>query len=147
MPRISAHLSADVPADWFYKESMTLFAPDGQANVIASIEPLDPALTSREYAEIQGDLLRAEFPGYHEFGINPTVLYGGHQGYLRHFAWTPPDGRSVTQLQTYLAMCGSGYTATATTPTALFAIWERQLRHLLAGLRLQDLDRSGLQSR
>lgn len=147
MPQMSAHLSADVPSDWFLKESITLLAPDGQANVIASIEPLDPSLTSRQYAEIQGDLLRREFPGYHEFEFAPAAVYGGQPGYLRHFAWIPPDGRSVTQLQTYLAMSGSGYTATATTSTALFPSLERQLRLLLDGLRLQSLDRSGLQPR
>ena len=39
-----ATLMAAAPADWFFKEQITFLAPDGQANVIASTEPLDPSI-------------------------------------------------------------------------------------------------------
>ena len=78
------------PADWFVKESITLLAPTGQANVIVSSEPLDPTLTSSQYASTQGELLRREFPGYVEHRFDESTVFGMF-GYLRQFEWTPPD--------------------------------------------------------
>ena len=109
-------LTTVVPEGWFVKESITLLAPDGQANVIASSEPLDPTLDSFRYAQIQGDLLRKEFPGYQEFSFDAHVVFG-LPGFKRHFAWVPPDGLPVTQVQVYATNEGRGYTVTATTPS------------------------------
>jgi hypothetical protein len=108
---------SDVPDGWFHKQSITLLAPDGQANMIVSSEPLDPILTTDHYAQIQADLLRREFPGFREHEVGRVVLGSGHEAVWRAFSWVPPDGVSVTQLQVYVADRGRGYTATGTTPT------------------------------
>ena len=129
-------IRAAVPGAWFAKESTTLLAPDGQANVIASSEPLDETVEVKQYAEVQGDLLNREFPGYHEFSFEETDLFGGRRGYIRHFEWTPPDGVPVTQLQLYYVEDGRGYTATATTPSSNFRAVELELRQILSGLKL-----------
>jgi hypothetical protein len=117
---------APVPSGWFEKHSVTLLAPDGQANVIASREPLDPSIDTERYASVQGELLRKEFPGYREHAFTVVPLSVG-PAYLRLFSWTPPDGVAVVQQQVYFARGGAGYTATATAPqhaaerfTALF---------------------------
>jgi hypothetical protein len=108
----------------------------GQANVIASSEPLDPTIDTDGYAEAQGDLLRGEFPGYREMTFEKLQIFGSRQGYLRQFEWTPPDGQPVTQIQLYYAENGRGYTATATTPSANFPAVQVELRQLLAGLKI-----------
>jgi hypothetical protein len=129
-------LRASLPEGWFAKESMTLLAPDGQANVIASSEPLDTSITAQRYAEIQGELLVKEFSGFRELRFQRTLILGGRPGYLRQFEWTPEDGVPVTQIQLYYAANGRGYTATATTPSSQFPRFERQLGEILADLAL-----------
>lgn len=124
-------LLAARPADWFVKESLTLLAPDGQANVIISSEPLEPSMSVTDYATIQGSLLAREFPGYREFSFGPAVVFGQFPGYIRDFAWTPPDGVNVTQIQCYFVQDGRGFTGTATTPTTWFAEREFVLRDIL----------------
>jgi hypothetical protein len=127
-------ISALKPPDWFGKESITLLAPDGQANVIASCEPLEETIDTDTYAGVQGDLLEKEFPGYKQFAFEPKRVFGGRDGRIRRFQWTPPDGEPVTQIQLYYAEAGYGYTATATTPTRQFADVELQLTEILEGL-------------
>lgn len=129
-------LTAVMPGDWRAKESITLIAPDGQANVISSSEPLDPTMDSNQYAETQGNLLRRDFPDYEEIEMEEIDIYGDRRGFIRHFEWTPPDGVRVSQIQLYYAEDGRGYTATATTPTSNFGRVEVELRHLLSGLRI-----------
>jgi hypothetical protein len=134
MGRFAPRLSAELPTGWFAKESITLLAPDGQANIIASSEPLDESINTDRYAGVQGDLLRGEFPAYKEASFEPVDLFGGRRGYLRHFEWTPPDGVPVTQIQLYHAEKGRGFTATATTPSTVFPAVESVLRDVLASL-------------
>ena len=134
--QFAPRLRATLPAGWFAKESMTLLAPDGQANVIASSEPLDPTITAQRYAEIQGDVLNQKFEGYRQLRFEPTLVFGGRPGYLRQFEWTPPDGVPVTQVQLYFAANGRGYTATATTPSSEFHRFEQQFDQMLSGLLL-----------
>jgi hypothetical protein len=129
-------ISAPLPEGWFPKEQITLLAPSGQANVIASSEPLEPSLDAKAYAEAQGELLRKEFPGYLEVAFEGMTLFGGRSGFLRRFRWTPPDGEPVTQIQLYYAEDGRGYTATATSPTKEFAKYEPQLVDVLEGLTI-----------
>jgi hypothetical protein len=130
-------LQAELIEGWFAKESMTLLAPDGQANIIASSEPLDTSIDTYQYAEVQGNLLRNEFPGFVEIDYGPRLILGGKPGYLRTFSWTPDKGENVTQIQLYYAEGGRGYTATATTPTSQFARYEQQVRACLDSLKLQ----------
>jgi hypothetical protein len=122
-----------VPDGWFEKQSVTLLAPDGQANVIASREPLDPSMDTEHYASVQGDLLRKEFPGYREHAFTLVPLSAG-PAYLRLFSWTPPDGVAVVQQQVYFARGGAGYTATATAPQhaaeRFTALFDQVLRRL-----------------
>jgi hypothetical protein len=134
--RFVPRLRVEMPDGWFAKESMTLLAPDGQANVIASSEPLDPGITVQHYAEVQGDLLRKEFPGYRQLRYERALVFGGRPGYEREFQWTPPDGVQVTQIQLYYAANGRGYTATATTPTVESSRFERDFRQTLDGLSI-----------
>jgi tetratricopeptide (TPR) repeat protein len=124
-------ISAGLPAGWFAKESMTLLAPDGKANVIASSEPLEPGISTETYADVQGQLLEAEFPGYREFSFEWVSLLGGRQTRLRRFEWVPPDGEPVTQVQIYYVQEGRGFTTTATTPSANYQTVAIQLREVL----------------
>lgn len=128
---VAASLGATLPAGWAFKESLTLLAPDGQANVIVSSEPVAPDLDGQTYAAVQGELLRKEFPGYVELELEPTQAFGGLPAWRRRFTWTPPDGREVTQVQVYAATEGRGYTATATSPSVSFTSYERELAALL----------------
>ncbi len=129
-------LSGVLPSGWFAKESVTLLAPDGQANVIASTEPLDPGYGAREYANEQGELLRREFESYRELSFEEVEIFGGRRGYLRSFDWTPEGQDRVSQIQVYYAENGRGFTATATTPSANFARIEPILIQALRGLRI-----------
>lgn len=99
------------------KETVTVLAPDGSANVIVSIEPIATDLDAYQYAIIQGDMLRREFPGYAEHTITAHRVFG-RDGYVRYFSWSPPDGVRVSQLQAYATEPGRGFSATATAPTA-----------------------------
>jgi tetratricopeptide (TPR) repeat protein len=134
MERFVPTLSAGIPTGWSVKESLTLLAPDGQANVIASSEPLDPSMTTTEYADIQGEVLQKEFPGYREHGRHVSQVLGRGEGIIRQFSWDPPDGDRVMQLQLYFVEMGRGYTATATTPNSSFSALEIQLSEVLASL-------------
>jgi hypothetical protein len=129
-------LMAAVPNGWFAKDSTTLLAPDGQANIIASSEPLDPSIDTDTFAAAQGDLLKGEFPEYQEKSFERVSLFGGRDGYMREFEWTPEDGVRVTQIQIYYASGGRGYTATATTPTQQFPDREVLLRQTLRAFRI-----------
>jgi hypothetical protein len=112
MPRIGVPL----PDGWFSKQSWTLLAPDGQANIIVSCEPLAPSIDTATYAASQGSLLAREFNRYTEHLFTQVELTGG-PALLRIFGWSPPDGVPVTQHQMYWAVPGVGYTATATVPS------------------------------
>jgi tetratricopeptide (TPR) repeat protein len=136
VPEFRATLTAAVPDGWFTKESTTLLAPDGQSNVIASGEPLDPSIDVAKYASVQGEALVKDFPDYTERAFDAVEILGDRRGYLREFEWTPEDGTPVTQLQLYYVEDGRGYTATATTPTAGFPERELLLREVLRGLRI-----------
>jgi hypothetical protein len=127
-------ISGPLPEGWFPKESITFLEPEGRANVIASSEPLDASIDTNRYAEVQGNLLRTEFPGYHEMTFEPMTMFGDRSGFLRRFQWTPPDGVPVTQVQLYYAEDGRGYTATATSPAGEFAQHEPKLIEILEGL-------------
>lgn len=135
--RYRPELTASVPEGWFVKSSITLLAPNGQANVIASSEPLGPGIDTRQYAEIQGELLRREFPRYTEFWFAPVEVAGIGKCFMRCFEWQPPDGVPVTQVQMYYVREGRGYTATATTPSSAFERFEWQLHEIMNGLVLE----------
>jgi hypothetical protein len=138
MRRFRGEISGPVPQGWFAKDSITLLSPDGQANVIASSEPLDPSIDTVRYAEVQGQVLNKEFPGFDEREYGELEVFGGHTGYIRAFEWRPPDGEPVTQIQMYYASGGRGFTATATTPSAQFAGKEFLLRQILSDLVIEE---------
>lgn len=137
MQKFKSQLSAPLPEGWFAKDSCTLLSPDGKANVIISSEPLASDIDTRSYAQIQGELLYNEFPGYREFVFESTEIFGGHSGYLRRFEWIPPDSEPVIQIQLYTVENGRGYTATATTLASDAKGLELDLRLILGGLRLE----------
>ena len=130
-------LRSQVPVGWERKESHTLFAPSGQANVIASNEPLGRQIDSATYASTQGELLRREFPGYREHAFGPAAAFG-RPGFARTFTWTPPDGVRVTQIQHYVVVDGRGYTATATTPSTLFEMHKQHFEWILSRLSIGE---------
>ncbi|UDY34998.1 DcrB-related protein [Dermatobacter hominis] len=134
--RYQGTIGVTVPAGWFVKESITLLAPSGQANVIVSSEPLDPTITTAQYAATQGELLRREFPGYVEHRVDETGVFG-MDGYLRQFEWTPPDGVRVAQVQAYATREGRGYTATGTAPATVAG---EHIRTFLDVLRSVEVD-------
>lgn len=136
--RFVGQMSAPLPEGWFAKESITLLSPDGRANVIASSEPVDPSMDTARYAEVQGALLRKEFPGFDEIAFFEVMVLGGHRGLLRRFDWTPPDGRRVSQIQGYLATGGRGHTLTATCLLGDFRRFELVFRQVLGGMVLLD---------
>ena len=137
--RFKPQLTAVLHEGWLAKESITLLAPDGQANVIASSESLDPSIdTTERYAEIQGEILGKEFEGYREFQFESTKVLGGREGFMRRFEWTPPDGQPVTQIQLYYTEGGRGYTATATTPSEHTQRFELVLRQILGELQIES---------
>ena len=127
-------LSVRVPEGWLRKESTTLLHPEGSANVIASTEPLSDDIDAQRYVDAQGELLRTEFPSYREFRIERMLVFGGLDGFMRLFEWTPPDGTPVTQMQIYAVANGRGITATATCPTSFFKEVELLLVSVLDGL-------------
>lgn len=128
-----------VPPGWLVKMSWTLLAPDGQANVIASSEPLSQSMSTEEYMTIQGDLLRKEFPHYREFQLAPIFL-GHFPAWIREFSWKPPDGVQVTQFQLYCVVTTAegtrGLTATGTTPTTNVHRCRQVMMSILASLRI-----------
>lgn len=95
-------------------------APDGSGNVIFSSEPLDPSLTTEQYASTQGELLSREFPRYEQYEYRRATIFDGRDGYVRRFSWVPPDGVQIHQTQLYWVESGRGYTATATSPRVDF---------------------------
>ena len=110
---------------------------DIQARVIASSESLPPGTTSERYAQHQGELLRQELQEYEEVSFGATKLFGGRRGFLRRFRWTPPEHEEITQVQLYYVEVDRGYTATATTPSAIVASTEEVLLAILDGLAIE----------
>lgn len=129
-----SEVTVALPAGWHVKQSWTLLAPDRQANVIASCEPVSEGMTTDEYAHLQGSLLQREFPGYTQLSFD-RVDVGPVPALLRDFQWTPPDGLTVRQLQLYLVLSGRGYTATATAPVTRFPQLEQIFRGTLTRMR------------
>jgi hypothetical protein len=133
-------LEGSPPDGWLFKESVTFLAPDGGANVIASSEPLDESVTGEEYAQVQGELLRREFPNYVEGEFRQLTVFGERAGYYRSFQWFPPDGNPVVQHQIYFVEGGRGYTATATTSLERSDAYEGDLLRVLESLRIRHTD-------
>lgn len=132
-------MTALVPKGWWARESLTLVAPDGQANVIASSEPLDPSIDVERYAKIQGDRLREEFFGYREIAFDQLRLsFGRPHGLRRRFEWNGSHGEPMTQVQLYHVENGRGYVATATTPSRQIERFEEELQQALGGLLIGD---------
>jgi hypothetical protein len=138
MARYRPTVAAELPRGWFVKESLTLISPDGQANLIFSLEVIDENLDSHGYADAQATVLRNNFGAYREFAYGPSQVFGGRPGYYRQFEWTPEDGIPVTHIQQYFADNGRGYTATVTTPSSLFPAVESVLRDLLVSLTIES---------
>jgi hypothetical protein len=134
--RFTGSLSAPVPDGWFAKESLTVLAPDGLANVIASSEPLDKTLTTQQYADGQGEDLRNMFANFKERSYGPANMLGGRECVVRRFEWSPPDRGNdpVTQIQVYHVAAGRGYTLTATARSVRFEAVERVLIGILEGV-------------
>ena len=110
----SPPISASLPSEWDWKDSITLYHPSGQANVIFTTEPVPDDLDVGSYAEVQGKQLKDEFPGYDEQAAGEGAVFGRDDGYIRRFTWAPLDGTPVAQTQFYFVEGGRGYTATAT---------------------------------
>ncbi len=136
LQKVTGQLGATIPEDWQWKESHTFLTRELQANVIFSSEPLDPNIDSESYANIQGELLRREFRGYREFAFESMRMMGGRPGYVRRFAWEPPEEAEVTQVQLYYAENSRGYTATATAASTNFAAVESLLVEILENLTI-----------
>ena len=138
MVEFRSRLSIELPDGWHAsKESIQLLAPQAMANVIVSSEDIGPLETTEEYVAAHDHALRTGFEGYREIAFGPAIVLG-HQGYLRHFEWQPPDGVAITQLQAYLLHDGRGYTATATAPTNNFPAVEPVLREVLQRITLDE---------
>ncbi len=138
MQRFKSQLTSPLPEGWFAKESITLLEPDGEANVIASIESVPPSIDAQQYAETQGVLLQEEFPGYREFEFSPAEVFGGYPGFVRRYGWKPEDSEEpVMQIQLYYVETGLGYVATATAPAAKFERLQSLFWEVLNGLALE----------
>ncbi|MDQ0616773.1 Hsp70 family protein [Arthrobacter globiformis] len=133
----SSLVSAKLLPGWFYKDSYTFLAPDGQANVIISTEELSEDMDTQTYADAQGPLLENELPGYEELAMEPYVVSGvvGH-GWLREFIWTPPDSGPVQQTQIYVVLFRRGFTATATSPVSEYESHRADLSAILGSIRV-----------
>jgi hypothetical protein len=136
-------LSVTAPPHWFVKESLTFLEPTGQANVIASSEPVETFLETEQYAEVQGELLREEFPGYRELSFTRIELRDGRSACQRLFQWHPPDGVPVQQMQLYFVEEARGYTATATAPVTAFERHLGEFEQILRSLALSAGDSAG----
>jgi hypothetical protein len=137
MPPYRVPLSAGVPEGWVAKGSITLVAPDGEANVIASTEPLEEVVDTERFADARGEVLEQGFPGYREMHAGPVRLLGGRRVFHRIFEWTPEDSEPVTQIQVYHVEGRQAFTATATTPSATFEASQDVLKAILAALRIE----------
>lgn len=133
----STIVAADVPAEWQWKESVTIVAPDQQTNVIASSEPMPAGMDLRGFADSQGELLRSQLPGFAEVDLSPSPAFGQADGFVRTFQWNPPESLPVTQIQIYAVVSGRGYTATATATTDTFGAAKPALLALLASLTVR----------
>jgi hypothetical protein len=139
--RARGSLRARLPAGWERRESLTVGARSARANLIASMEPIDPGLGTEEYGRIQSQLLIEEFPEYVESEFRPAEIFSGRQGHVRAFSWHPEDTPPVAQWQAYYAEAGRGYTGTATCLLKDQARLERRLRNLLANVDAKASDR------
>jgi len=112
--RVSSSIGGEIPTGWLWKETMTLLAPDGTSNVIASSEPLPDGVDAAAFARSQGELLYRTLPAYAELDFSPSAAFGTPDGFVRTFEWAPPEGQPVTQVQIYAVVGNRAYTATAT---------------------------------
>ena len=72
MTRFTSQLQVPLPPDWLAEESITIQAPDGAANVIASSEAVSVDVTTEAYAEASRQMAASEFPEYRELSFEPT---------------------------------------------------------------------------
>jgi hypothetical protein len=129
-------LAVGLPEGWFGKVSLTVLAPDGEANVIVSSETVDDDTETFAYATGQGELMREEFAGYEELSFGPVDVFGGRAGWERTYRWTAEGRDHVTQIQLYYVARGRACIATATTLSEIFDEVEPTLRDVLASVRL-----------
>jgi len=132
MTTFTSQVAMPLPEGWVGRETIAIQAPDGQANVIATSEPVAPETTGEEYAELVGrSLAEQELPGYRVVSFE-RADEGDH--WLRTYEWEPPEAPSITQTQLYYVDDGRGYTVTATMATSERARYELELDLLLRSL-------------
>jgi hypothetical protein len=132
MTTFTSQVALPLPDGWVGRETIAVQSPDGQANVIASSEPVAPETTGEEYAELVGrSLTEQELPGYRELSFE-RADEGDH--WLRTYEWEPAESPSITQTQLYYVDDGRGYTVTATMATSERPRFELQLDLLLRSL-------------
>ena len=141
---MSRDLSARIPDDWYWKDSITLLRGDGEANVIFSSEAIAPDTDLREYVESTVGAERREFPGYREVTLEDRAVIGGRPGALHTFEWFPADGPPVTHMQAYAVDGGRAYTATTSCPSTIYARLRPELLAVLSSLSIGPERRGGL---
>ena len=138
MERIDSDVTVALPTGWAVKHSITLVAPEGDANVIASSEPVPDGMTTEEYAASQRLRLEQDFPGFRQLHSESITLVDDRPAWLRVFAWEPPDQTPVTQVQMYAVLGGRGYTATATTTSEQYPRHQVELTQLIRSISVGD---------
>jgi hypothetical protein len=126
-------LTAMLPDGWIGRESITLLAPTGNANVIASSDEVNPTLNTKDYADAQVAQARAEFPGYRQLMLKEFRVFGGLPGYIHQFEWESDKG-TVRQTQLYYVANGTVWYATATATSIAYEQVQGQLLEVLSGL-------------
>jgi hypothetical protein len=135
--RARGSLRARLPAGWFRTESITVGDRRGRANVIATIQVIDPAITAEEYAKNQTQHLADACREYRERLFASAEVFGGHPGYVRAFTWHPEGGHPVAQWQAYYADAGRGYVATATCRSQQASKFEKRLRAMMEKIEIE----------
>ena len=137
MTRYTPSVSIPLPEGWQANDSVTLVAPDGQANVIVSSQQIPDEMSTEEFASAMNEALDSpDFATVKVISFGPSDMLSGRDAWLRHFEWEPEDSPPVSQMQLYHAEAGRGYTATATVPTTEAERYELTLGQLLSGLTL-----------
>ena len=138
---LEPRIVVEPPADWNLSESVTLRPPDGSASLIVSSEPIDRGIDSRMFADRSVEALALDLPEYQPGPIVPVTLFG-QPGFLHHYSWVPPEGRTVGQIQVFAVVNGRSYTGTATAAPWTTEI-EAQLLTAIATLRLEPSTAGG----
>jgi hypothetical protein len=137
LERFKCQLTTPMPSGWLAGEMLQLKSPTGASRLVVASDPVGKGVNAERFARDRGETLRQSAAEYRELEFVPAEIFGGHQGYLRRLELTGPNTEPKTHIELYCVEGGRAYVAIAMMPLSEIDSYERNMRLILDGIRIE----------